>query len=199
MNIPSNAKDIEILLVEDNPGDVRLTQEAFKESKFLHQMHVVMDGEEALDFLHKRDKFKDVPTPDIVLLDLNLPKKHGTEVLAEIKNDQKLKVIPVVILTTSEAEEDIFELYKYIFENDSKESADYVYEQLREKIDSMEQYPERGHYPPELERIGVTGFLEIHFKPYRIIYEVDGRQVFIHAVLDGRRDIQSLLERRMFR
>ena len=103
------------------------------------------------------------------------------------------------IFILQEAEDDIFELYKYILENDSKESAIYVYEQLREKINSLDEYPERGHCPPELERIGVTGFLEIHFKPYRIIYEIDGRQVFIHAVLDGRREIQSLLERRMFR
>ena len=103
------------------------------------------------------------------------------------------------IFILQEAEDDIFELYKYILENDSQESASYVYEQLRDTINSLEEYPERGHYPPELERIGVTGFLEIHFKPYRIIYEIDGRQVFIHAVLDGRRDIQSLLERRMFR
>ena len=103
------------------------------------------------------------------------------------------------IFILQEAEDDIFELYKYILENDSKESAIYVYEQLREKINSLEEYPDRGHCPPELERIDVTGFLEIHFKPYRIIYEIDGRQVFIHAVLDGRREIQSLLERRMFR
>ena len=93
------------------------------------------------------------------------------------------------IFILQEAEDDIFELYKYIHKSDSKESAIYVYEQLREKINSLEEYPQRGHYPPELERIGVTGFLKIHFKPYRIVYEIDGRQVFIHAVLDGRRDI----------
>ncbi len=103
------------------------------------------------------------------------------------------------IFILQEAEDDIFELYKYIFENDLKESATYVYDQLQDTINRLEEYPERGHYPPELERIGVTGFREIHFKPYRIVYEIDGRQVFIHAVLDGRRDIQSLLERRMFR
>lgn len=103
------------------------------------------------------------------------------------------------IIILQDAEDDIFEVYKYILENDSKQSAVYVYDQLREKINTLEEYPERGHYPPELERIGVTGFLEIHFKPYRIIYEIDGREVFIHAVLDGRRDIQNLLERRTFR
>ena len=98
-----------------------------------------------------------------------------------------------------EAEDDIFELYKYILENDSKQSAAYVYGQIREKINSLQEQPERGHHPPELERIGITGFLEIHFKPYRIIYETDGREIFIHAVLDGRRDLQGLLERRTFR
>ena len=98
-----------------------------------------------------------------------------------------------------EAEDDIFEIYKYILENDSKQSAAYVYDKIRGKINSLQEQPARGHHPPELERIGITGFLEIHFKPYRIIYEIDGREIFIHAVLDGRRDLQSLLERRMFR
>ena len=103
------------------------------------------------------------------------------------------------IFVLQAAEDDIFEVYKYTLENDSNQNAVCVYDQLRETINTLEEYPERGHYPPELERIGVTGFLEIHFKPYRILYEIDGREVFIHAVLDGRRDIQSILERRMFR
>ena len=102
-------------------------------------------------------------------------------------------------LLLQEAEDDIFDLYKYIFEHDCRESAQYVFEQLREKIASLEELPERGHHPPELERIGVIGFLEIHFKPYRVIYEIEGRKVFVHCVLDGRRDLQSLLERRLFR
>ena len=101
-----------ILLVEDNPGDVRLTQEAFKESKFVYKLYVVNDGEEALEFLYKKQKFRNVPTPDIILLDLNLPKIHGTEVLKEIKNNPELKIIPVIILTTSEADEDILKTYQ---------------------------------------------------------------------------------------
>lgn len=104
-------KSIEILLVEDNPGDVRLTQEAFKEAKVKNKLHVVQDGEEAIAFLHKEEKYKDAPKPDIILLDLNLPKKDGREVLAEIKEDPDLRRIPVVILTTSKAEEDIIKTY----------------------------------------------------------------------------------------
>lgn len=97
---------IEILLVEDNPGDVRLTQEALKESKVRNTMHVVNDGVEALSFLHHS-----ATHPDLILLDLNLPKKSGLEVLAEIKMDENLKRIPVVVLTTSEAEKDILQSY----------------------------------------------------------------------------------------
>lgn len=104
-------KLITILLVEDNPGDVRLTQEALTEVKLRNNMHVVPDGIEALEFLHRRGKYSDAPTPDIILLDLNLPRKHGTEVLEEIKNDPNLRRIPVVILTTSQAEQDIVASY----------------------------------------------------------------------------------------
>jgi chemotaxis family two-component system response regulator Rcp1 len=103
---------IEILLVEDNPGDVRLTAEALKESKMCHNnMSVVGDGVEALAFLHREGKYADAPRPDLILLDLNLPKKGGHEVLAEIKADEKLKRIPVVVLTASEAEQDITRAY----------------------------------------------------------------------------------------
>jgi CheY-like chemotaxis protein len=104
-------RPIEILLVDDNPGDIRLTQEALKESKVLNNMHTVEDGMEALEFLRKEGRFKDVITPDIILLDLNLPKRNGREVLSEIKNDDVLKKIPVVILTISRAEEDILKSY----------------------------------------------------------------------------------------
>jgi chemotaxis family two-component system response regulator Rcp1 len=107
-----NDKSFIVLLVEDNPGDVRLTQEAFKESKLLHKLYVVRDGEEALDFLFRKGNFSVAPTPDLILLDLNLPKKSGREVLVEIKNDPNLKFIPVVVLTTSEADEDILNSYK---------------------------------------------------------------------------------------
>ena len=100
-----------ILLVEDNPGDVRLTMEALKEGKILNEVRVVEDGVEALDFLHRTGKYANAPRPDQILLDLNLPKKDGREVLAEIKEDDHLKKIPVVVLTTSAAERDILRAY----------------------------------------------------------------------------------------
>ncbi len=101
----------EILLVEDNPGDVRLTTEALKEGRVLNTVHVVGDGVEAIGFLRREGTYADVPRPDLILLDLNLPRKSGREVLAEIKDDEDLKRIPVVILTTSRAEEDILRSY----------------------------------------------------------------------------------------
>ena len=107
-----NFKIIEILLIEDNPGDARLTQEALNDGKVKNNLHIVYDGVEATDFLFKRNKYKDAPRPDLIILDLNLPKKNGHEVLAEIKVDETLKSIPVVILTTSKAEEDILKSYK---------------------------------------------------------------------------------------
>ncbi|HEX7219887.1 MAG TPA: response regulator [Burkholderiales bacterium] len=102
---------IEILLVEDNPGDVRLTKEALKEGKVYSNLHTVKDGVEAMEYLRREGKYKDVPRPDIILLDLNLPRKDGREVLEEIKRDEKLKRIPVVVLTTSKAEEDVLRTY----------------------------------------------------------------------------------------
>lgn len=107
-----NAKVIEILLVEDSPGDVRLTKEALKEYKILNNLHVVVDGVEAMDFLYKRGKYKNAIKPDIIILDLNLPKKDGREVLEEIKKDPGLKSIPVVILSTSDDEKDVLKAYK---------------------------------------------------------------------------------------
>lgn len=105
-------RPVEILLVEDNPGDVRLIQEIFKEGKILNNMHVTKDGVEALEFLRGGDPAKGAARPDIILLDLNLPKKNGRDVLAEIKADARLKLIPVIILTSSEAEEDIIKTYQ---------------------------------------------------------------------------------------
>jgi two-component system, chemotaxis family, response regulator Rcp1 len=102
---------IQVLLVEDNPGDVRLTKEALKEGKLLNQLTVVGDGVEALSFLRQEGKYADALQPELILLDLNLPKKDGREVLAEIKADPKLRRIPVVVLTTSSAEEDILKIY----------------------------------------------------------------------------------------
>ncbi len=106
-----SGKPIEILLVEDNPGDVRLCQEALKESKVLNNLHVTVDGVEALEFLRKQGKFADAIRPDLILLDLNLPRKDGREVLAEIKEDESLRRIPVVILTVSSSEEDVLRSY----------------------------------------------------------------------------------------
>ncbi len=102
----------DILLVEDSPGDIRLTVEALKESRITNNLHIVTDGEEAMDFLFKRGKFLEAPTPDLILLDLNLPRKSGFEVLAEIKENDILTVIPVIVLTTSQSERDIIMSYK---------------------------------------------------------------------------------------
>lgn len=102
----------EVLLVEDNPADVRLTREAMKEGRLLNNMHVVGDGEAAMSFLLRKPPYESAPRPDLVLLDLNMPKKNGREVLAEMKAIDELKSIPVVVLTTSKAEEDIFKTYQ---------------------------------------------------------------------------------------
>ena len=112
MRFRNKIRPVEILLVEDNPGDVRLTKEAMKEAKIFNILNVVEDGVEALAYLRKKGKFKDVNRPDLILLDLNLPKKNGREVLTEIKQDINLKQIPVVILTVSKAEEDISKTYE---------------------------------------------------------------------------------------
>lgn len=104
-------KMVEVLLVEDNPGDVRLTEEALKEGKLKVNLNVVMNGEDAIMFLRKQGRYADVPQPDIILLDLNIPRKSGIEVLEDIKQDARLRYIPVVVLTTSSAEEDILKTY----------------------------------------------------------------------------------------
>jgi CheY-like chemotaxis protein len=101
----------EVLLVEDSPGAVRLTREALREGKIRNNLSVVSDGVEAMEFLRREGKYADAPRPDIVLLDLNMPRKDGREVLAEMKSDENLKRIPVVILSTSEAEQDILKTY----------------------------------------------------------------------------------------
>jgi CheY-like chemotaxis protein len=108
----SQGQPIEVLLVEDDPGDELMTREAFEENKVRNTLHVAHDGEEALDFLNRRGAFVDAPRPDLVLLDLNLPKFDGRQVLAEIKADEDLRTIPVVVLTTSGAEEDILRSYQ---------------------------------------------------------------------------------------
>jgi CheY-like chemotaxis protein len=111
MSNDKKGRSIEVLLVEDNPGDVRLAMEALKEAKLANHVSVAGDGEEALAFLRKEGRYAGAAKPDLILLDLNLPKKDGREVLAEIKKDSDLRRIPVVILTTSTAEEDILRAY----------------------------------------------------------------------------------------
>lgn len=113
MNDQINFPLINILLVEDNPGDIRLTKEVLKEGKIRNSLSVVTDGEEALLFLKKEGPYKAAFTPDIILLDLNLPKKDGREVLSQIKEDNVLKLIPVIVLTTSDAEQDIINMYAH--------------------------------------------------------------------------------------
>ncbi len=103
------------------------------------------------------------------------------------------------VVLIQDAEDDILKIYEYILAHDSCESAEYVFEKLEEKCLSLEQLPDRGHVPPELLRVNVTAFREVHFKPYRVIYEIQGKTVFVHCILDGRRDLQDLLERRLLR
>ena len=105
-------KPIEVLLVEDDPGDELMTREAFEDNKIRNTLHVVRDGQEALDFLYRQGEYGDAPRPDLVLLDLNLPKYDGRQVLERIKTDPEMALIPVVVLTTSSAEEDILRSYK---------------------------------------------------------------------------------------
>lgn len=107
----TTARPIEILLVEDNQGDVLLTREAFKEAKVLNRLSVVNDGVEALAYLRRQGRFSDSVRPDLILLDLNLPKKDGREVIAELKADDRLREIPVIVLTTSQAADDIAHVY----------------------------------------------------------------------------------------
>jgi len=102
---------VEILLAEDSPGDIRLTREALKDGRIHNNLHVVQDGVECMAFLRREGKYGDVPKPHLILLDLNMPRKDGREVLAEIKNDPLLRRIPVVVLTTSKAEQDILKAY----------------------------------------------------------------------------------------
>lgn len=111
MKNENDLRIIDILLVEDNPGDIRLTQEVLKDGKIKNKLSVVTDGEEAILFLKKIGKYKNVSTPDLILLDLNLPKKDGREVLIEVKKDPNFSSIPVVILTTSDDERDIISSY----------------------------------------------------------------------------------------
>jgi two-component system, chemotaxis family, response regulator Rcp1 len=106
-----NHNPIEILLIEDNPADVRLTREAFLQARVQNNIHVVQDGDSAITFVQQKEPYQDAPRPDLILLDLNLPKKDGRDVLAEIKADPQTQLIPVVVLTTSDDEEDVLRSY----------------------------------------------------------------------------------------
>ncbi len=110
-SMEDDTRSIQILLVEDNPGDARLTLEAMREAKVQNKIHIVEDGVQAMQFLRREGTYADAPRPDLILLDLNLPKKDGREVLAEVKADPALKRIPVVVLTTSSADEDVLRAY----------------------------------------------------------------------------------------
>jgi len=111
MNADRGGRPIELLLVEDNPADVRLTVEVFKDSRITNHISVVTDGVEAMDFLRKKGTYAGEARPDLVLLDLNLPRKDGREVLSELKADPELKTIPVIVLTTSDADQDVWKAY----------------------------------------------------------------------------------------
>lgn len=108
----SKSSYVNILLVEDNPGDIRLIEESLKQNKFLAELNILRDGEFVMDYLRKKGKYGDAVTPDLILLDLNLPKVDGRQLLYEIKSDEELKIIPVIVLTSSGEEEDVLKSYK---------------------------------------------------------------------------------------
>jgi CheY-like chemotaxis protein len=141
---------INVLLVEDDPGDVLMTREAFEDHKLRNNLFVVTDGVEAMRFLRQQDEFADVPVPDLVLLDLNLPKMDGREVLAAIKEDPALRAIPVVVLTTSEAEEDVVRSYTlhanaYVTKPVDFESFVSVVQQIDDFFVSVVRLPRNGY------------------------------------------------------
>lgn len=136
--IDTLGRPAEILLVEDNPGDVELTREALEAAKVSNNLSVVTDGMEAMAFLRREGKYANAPQPDLVLLDLNLPKKDGREVLAEMKADENLRVIPVVVLTTSKADEDILKSYKLYANSYVTKPVDFVgFAQIVRAIDNF--------------------------------------------------------------
>jgi two-component system response regulator len=136
--ISSNGRPIEILMVEDAPDDAELAVEALKDAKVANRIHIVEDGVEAMAFLRRQEKYTYAPVPDLILLDLNLPRKDGREVLAEIKADETLCQIPVVILTTSEAEEDILRTYRLHANAYITKPVDF--DQLERLVRSMEDF-----------------------------------------------------------
>jgi CheY-like chemotaxis protein len=150
MTAPADGKSpIDVLLVEDDPGDVLMTQEAFEEHKVRNRLTVVSDGEEALSYLRRLGEYADAVVPDLILLDLNLPRRDGREVLAEIKKDEELCRIPVVVLTTSEADEDILRSYQlhanaYVTKPVDFERFISVVRQIDEFFVSVVKLPRRG-------------------------------------------------------
>jgi CheY-like chemotaxis protein len=145
----SSATPIEVLLVEDDPGDVLMTQEAFEEHKVRNNLAVVNDGAEAIAYLRREGQYAEAPRPDLILLDLNLPRRDGREVLAEIKNDSDLRQIPVVVLTTSQADEDIVRSYQlhanaYVTKPVDFERFISVVRQIDEFFVSVVKLPPRG-------------------------------------------------------
>jgi two-component system, chemotaxis family, response regulator Rcp1 len=112
MHSDTQMRPIEILIIEDNPADIRLTREGLKEAKVVNRLHAVMDGKEALDFLHRRGAHRDAPRPDVIFLDLNLPGIDGHAVLSQVKDDPALRTIPIVVLTSSDAESDVVRSYE---------------------------------------------------------------------------------------
>ena len=138
MSDNDDGRAVEVLLIEDNPGDVRLTREALKEAKVHNNLSVVNDGLDAMSFLRREGRFAQAPRPDLVLLDLNMPRKDGREVLAEVKADPDLRRIPVVVLTTSKAEEDI--LRSYDLHANSYVTKPVDFEQFMKVVRSIEEF-----------------------------------------------------------
>ena len=138
MTTLGEGRPVQILLVEDNPADARLTQEAIRDTEFRYQLHLAEDGEEAMEFLWKEGEFENAPRPDLILLDLNLPGMDGREVLAEIKSDDDLGSIPVVVLTTSTAQQDL--LYSYGLRANSYVNKPIDRDRFNEMIKSVMEY-----------------------------------------------------------
>ncbi|MBI1937004.1 MAG: type II toxin-antitoxin system RelE/ParE family toxin [Ignavibacteriales bacterium] len=114
-------------------------------------------------------------------------------------NPPKSQTAPWRVNLAASAEEDLFEIYQYVYRNDSEEKAEKLYSKLYEKCLSLQQYPKRGHIPPELSLLGMNDFLELNYKPYRIIYQIIEKEIFVHCILDSRRDMQKLLQERLIR
>jgi CheY-like chemotaxis protein len=159
--VTNPVQPIEVLLVEDDPGDELMTREAFEDNKIRNTLHVVRDGQEALDFLYRRGAYGDAPRPDLILLDLNLPRYDGRQVLEQIKQDPELSLIPVVVLTTSSAEEDILRSYKlhanaYVTKPVDLDQFIAAVRQIDEFFVTVVRLPGRAEYPPTSPGSGIS-------------------------------------------